>query len=364
MSLVAYGNSSGEESDEYDSTEEKQEIQPSTSHSIASGPITSLYAEPSTSSTLTLKLPTPKTHTSNSLIEEDDEFLHKKAVATLEPPPKPVKRSTVQITIPALQKKDEPTKLNKRVIGALPNKPAGLLHLLPKPSFGYFSKKSSSADAASTNSSVAAKPKASNGFIPHSVAKMAATTKKPVQKTPADDENSGSESSDNDDFFSFNSETKLPEVSQQEINAMVAKKTAAMKTATTTYLQSMERQKVDVDADEVEDLSEQQSRIDEEALAALCGAKRARRGDGPSVVIELSDDQVLPNRGEWLRNQLQSTTEYQPRGMVNEEPAAGTRKKHQITYLAHQAKANEQELQAVWAANRHTRRQTQNKYGF
>lgn len=361
MSLVAYGNSSGEESDEYDSTDEKHENKPSASNSITSGPVTSLDTQPSISSTLTLKLPTPKKHTTSVIEEDDDEFLHKKAVATLEPPPKPVKRSTVQITIPALQKKDESTKVNKKIIGALPNKPAGLLNLLPKPSFGNFSKQSS-ANAASGNSSAAIKSKAPNGFIPHSVAKVAATTKKSIQKTPTnDDENSGSESSDNDDFFSFNKETKLPEVSQQEINAMVAKKTAEMKTATNTYLQSMERQKVD--ADEVEDFTEQ-SRIDEEALAALCGAKRARRGEGSSVVIELSDDQVLPNRGEWLRNQLQSTTEYQPRGMVDEEPAAGTRKKHQITYLAHQAKANEQELQAVWAANRHTRRQTQNKYGF
>lgn len=357
MSLVAYGNSSGEESDEYDSAEERQESKPSTSRSTASDPVTVLAATSSSSSTLNLRLPTPKTHTGNSVIEEDDEFLHKKAVATSEPPPKPIKRGPVQITIPALQKKEEPTKLNKKMIGAQPNRPAGLLNLLPKPSFGNFSKKSS-ASASSANTSAATK--ASNGFIPHSVSKVTAASKKSVQKPPTKD--SDSDSSDNDDFFSFHKETKLPEVSQQEINAMVAKKAAEMKTATSTYLQSMERPNVD-DADEAEDVSEQ-ARIDEEALTALCGAKRARRGDEQSVVIDLYGDQVLPNRDEWLRNQLQSTTEYQPRGMVDEEPAAGTRKKHQITYLAHQAKANEQELQAMWAANRHTRRQTQNKYGF
>lgn len=365
MSLVAYGNSSDDDSDEYDSTEEKQETKPSTSTFNVSSAVTSLVAEPSVSSTLSLKLPTPKNHTSDSLIEEDDEFLHKKAVPTLEPPPKPVKRTTVQITIPALQKQQEPAKLSKRIIGAQPNKPAGLLNLLPKPSFGNFGKKSS-ADPGSVkvDPSVASKSKESNGFIPHSVSKKAATSKKPIKKIPAnDDENSASDSSDNDDFFSFHTETKLPEVSQEEINAMVAKKTADMKTATSTYLQSMKRQNEDDGGDNVEDVSEQ-SRIDEEALTALCGAKRAKRGEGPSVVIDLSHDEVLPNRDEWLRTQLTSTTEYQPRGMVDEEPAAGTRKKHQITYLAHQAKANEHELQAMWAANRHTRRQTQNKYGF
>lgn len=264
-----------------------------------------------------------------------------------------------------MRKKDESAKLSKRVIGAQPNKATSLLNLLPKPNFGIFKK--STLDAPTTNSSVAAKKKESNGLIPHSVAKIAAASKKATKQVVAanEDENSGSDSSDNDDFFSFNSENKLPEVSQQEINAMVAKKAAEMKTATSSYLKGMQRSSNEVDIDPDENVVEE-PQIDEEALTALCGsnAKRARRGEGPSVVIELSGDQVLPNRDEWLRNQLQSTTEYQPRGMVDEEPAAGTRKKHQITYLAHQAKANEQELQAMWAANRHTRRQTQNKYGF
>ncbi|KAG4067290.1 hypothetical protein HA402_000281 [Bradysia odoriphaga] len=365
MSLVAYGNSD-EDSDDYDSSDEKQAVKSSSSNSIAKEPVISADAEPSgIASTLALKLPSPKKQTNHSVIEEDDEFLHKKAVPTEPPPKPPVKRGTVQITIPALPKQDEP-KLNKKekFIGAQPNRPAGLLNLLPKPTFGSFSKKTTSISTDAHASTATAKSKQSNGFIPHSVAKAAATSKKTIQKPSTnDDGNSGSDSSDDDDYFSFHTETKLPEVSQQEINAMVAKKAADIKTATTTYLQSMERQNVDIEAESVENVSEQ-SRIDDEALAALCGAKRARRGDGPSVVIELTGDQVLPNRDEWLRNQLQSTTEYQPRGLVDEEPAAGTRKKHQITYLAHQAKANEQELQAMWAANRHTRRQTQNKYGF
>lgn len=40
------------------------------------------------------------------------------------------------------------------------------------------------------------------------------------------------------------------------------------------------------------------------------------------------------------------------------------RRKHQITYLAQQAKAREQDLKNTWAQNRMTRRQTQAKYGF
>lgn len=40
------------------------------------------------------------------------------------------------------------------------------------------------------------------------------------------------------------------------------------------------------------------------------------------------------------------------------------KKKHQITYLAAQAKAREVELKNQWAANKSTKRQTQAKYGF
>ncbi len=40
------------------------------------------------------------------------------------------------------------------------------------------------------------------------------------------------------------------------------------------------------------------------------------------------------------------------------------KRKHQITYLAVEAKAREQELQQQWAANRANRRQTKMKYGF
>lgn len=40
------------------------------------------------------------------------------------------------------------------------------------------------------------------------------------------------------------------------------------------------------------------------------------------------------------------------------------RRKHQITYLAQQAKAREQDLKNTWSQNRMTRRQTQAKYGF
>ncbi|GAB0094660.1 uncharacterized protein DMENIID0001_099810 [Sergentomyia squamirostris] len=81
--------------------------------------------------------------------------------------------------------------------------------------------------------------------------------------------------------------------------------------------------------------------------------------------VDIRGDQVMPSQEEWMRQALANSTEL-PKG----KPAAGSeggglsKRKHQITYLAHQAKSNEQELQAMWAANRQSRRQTQSKYGF
>ncbi|XP_067931124.1 proline-rich protein PRCC-like [Watersipora subatra] len=45
-------------------------------------------------------------------------------------------------------------------------------------------------------------------------------------------------------------------------------------------------------------------------------------------------------------------------------PSGQQKRKHQITYLAFQAKERELELKNTWAANRSTKQQTQAKYGF
>lgn len=47
-----------------------------------------------------------------------------------------------------------------------------------------------------------------------------------------------------------------------------------------------------------------------------------------------------------------------------DQPTGQQRRKHQITYLIHQAKEREMELKNSWAENKLTRRQTQAKYGF
>jgi len=45
-------------------------------------------------------------------------------------------------------------------------------------------------------------------------------------------------------------------------------------------------------------------------------------------------------------------------------PTSQQRRKHQITYLAHQAKEREFQLKNQWAENKFAKRQAQSKYGF
>jgi proline-rich protein PRCC len=91
--------------------------------------------------------------------------------------------------------------------------------------------------------------------------------------------------------------------------------------------------------------------------------KKARRGgtSAPVKIIDINADDLRPQSTEWLKA-ISDTSMIPPR-KVN-LPGGVSKRKHQITYLAAEAKAREEELQNQWAANRHAKRQTMNKYGF
>ncbi|EFX88083.1 hypothetical protein DAPPUDRAFT_305525 [Daphnia pulex] len=103
--------------------------------------------------------------------------------------------------------------------------------------------------------------------------------------------------------------------------------------------------------------------LDHVALQALQGSSGVKR--------KLPDDaQIIDIQGERLT--------YDPNmsylKAISEEKSASRgpdiaynklqKKKHQITYLAAQAKAREVDLKNQWAQNKSTKRQTQAKYGF
>lgn len=105
------------------------------------------------------------------------------------------------------------------------------------------------------------------------------------------------------------------------------------------------------------------STIDEEAMLRLAG-KRRGKGEVINFIDVIADDALL-TRDEWMTKAL--TEEKPTQGFSKKREGLPTQKqkqKHQITYLAHQAKERELELKNNWAQNRMTKMQTQAKYGF
>ncbi|KAH8349663.1 hypothetical protein KR084_003943 [Drosophila pseudotakahashii] len=353
--------------------------------------------------------------------EKDDEFLHKKALPVeIEKPPPPPVKGRVKISIPSLREfsdvdKEKADKAKNKVDKPNVPKGSGLLSMLPQAkSERNFSKSSNSSSVAATPTasttpatnptSNPSQPRSAPAFVPDTVKLRRAahntegvdgtkaaqkknpegkdatksTKAKPSTKPTSLVNASDSEEDDEDgtgDFFSLNSEHKLPEVSSNEISALVAKRAAKMVEASSKYLEEIaEKEAAEADAARLEEEQTQlaqkryhEQQLDSEAMDALVGknAKRRRKEAKEMQVIDIVGTQVMPDREEWMRSALASSTTFQPTGVLtDEEPVAGTRRKHQITYLAHKAKANEAELQAMWSANRQTRRATQSKYGF
>lgn len=377
MALVAYGSSDSES----DFEDEKQTPgEPPKLMDAAVSKLIDPFDRPHSDESRALKFVLPGPNRPSLEVEEDDEFLNKKPIAAEKPPPPPpiiTKKTaggTVKIMLPALSSFGEHKAKDKPIIGAeLPTaKATGLLAMLPKPKSENMFGKPVAGGGPRMSASLVPDSIARPKKVEQSAPRKPISTKSGLPKPALVAANSDSDNSDDEDFFSLNVETQLPEVSASEISAMVANKSAQMNLAAKKRQQQFQSQDpADNIQPEVqsyvppEPAASSSSSIDQDAMQALCGSRAKRgRNQEPMNIIDISGDQVMPDRDAWMRTQLTASTEYQPRGLVDQDPGAGTKRKHQITYLAHQAKANEAELQSMWAANRHTKRQTQNKYGF
>uniref|UniRef100_A0A0C9PL62 PRCC protein n=1 Tax=Fopius arisanus TaxID=64838 RepID=A0A0C9PL62_9HYME len=107
--------------------------------------------------------------------------------------------------------------------------------------------------------------------------------------------------------------------------------------------------------------------FDEKAIEYLIGKRGVKRKNEliqGTNIIDISGDDIKPDEREWLVKALTEEPVQRTVSMSSAGPSSASKKKHQITYLAHQAKAMEIELQNQWAANRMARKQTKSKYGF
>ncbi|KAG8449909.1 hypothetical protein GDO86_016545 [Hymenochirus boettgeri] len=103
--------------------------------------------------------------------------------------------------------------------------------------------------------------------------------------------------------------------------------------------------------------------MDDEAFKRLQG-KRNRGREEINFVDIKGDDQLSSNQ-QWLTKSLtEEKTMKSFSKRKGEQPTGQQRRKHQITYLIHQAKERELELKNTWSENKMSRRQTQAKYGF
>nr|XP_023423207.1 proline-rich protein PRCC [Cavia porcellus] len=103
--------------------------------------------------------------------------------------------------------------------------------------------------------------------------------------------------------------------------------------------------------------------IDDEAFKRLQGKRN--RGREEINFVEIKGDDQLSGAQQWMTKSL--TEEKTMRSFSKkkgEQPTGQQRRKHQITYLIHQAKERELELKNTWSENKLSRRQTQAKYGF
>lgn len=383
MALVAYGSSSDECSEDEDvdnPSPELRQIQKSGTHKLKlpipkqSESLESDEDEIVEQEHIKLILPPPSIISSGGVVEEDDEFLKKKAIPTLQPPKPVIRKGPVQITIPSLSSfKDDEKDENNRVkdnsiVNTSTNKGSGLLGLLPKPKSEFAPKIALEGTKPSTSMvphSVMNKKKAvqankSSSSVCLKTAHKDNTVKKLIEQYSESDE---SDTEEGTDFFSFNKTEKLPEVSAKEIEAMVAKQTARMEEAKFEQTLASENEEYSESSNE-DTTTNYASQLDEEAIQALVGGSKSKRPKLSDVqVINLTANDII-QRDDWEKAHLQQETQYIPRGKLTETGTGKQKKKHQITYLAQQAKANELELQAMWAQNRQSRRQTQNKYGF
>ncbi|XP_053615856.1 proline-rich protein PRCC [Plodia interpunctella] len=316
-------------------------------------------------------------------IEEDDEFLHKKESANVVKP-------KAKIMVPSLDDFKDVDHVTPTVKPKAPNgKKSGLLSILPQPRNAAFTTKATT-----------------KTLIPHVLTKKPDATVKKKDPLPSPMKKAKTESkllaeysddSDNDDdvqtdFFSINKPAELPPVEDIPLDIDDKPKAEVKNVHITTTnqrqapnIQSYFKQNIDdgeMNGDMYEygheassssyssqKVAESQPNgeivLDDEAIMKLCGARGKRKREEIQIV-DVNQQEVLADAKEWLLKGLMDDTSKRVSASKKRgnEPTNQQKRKHQITYLAHQAKANEVELQNQWANNRMSKRQTQSKYGF
>jgi len=387
MPLVEYDGSSDDSEDEYQTNNESPN---SIDESVESE--CSDVANEEFSSALFKSLPDPKRNQQQEGIP-DEKIAELDSIDDINPiaysetsqnkPPGPSKikpRKRVKITIPALAEfynddhlADEPPR--KKL---MPSKTgSGLFSVLPPPQ-NVTVKESNRKLIPTATTSV-------KKFVPHSVTSKKTPVpqkKKEVQQkslvTVDSDEFSNSDNEDDNlvgnvnsnertcDFFALTTKEseKACEGSAADVQALIQQKLAEKQRIKEAEAENEVQQPEAVESSSVEN-SVMPTELNNSEFFKMQG-KKGRKMEEINI-IDVDAASIMPDPNEWLMKQLTAEKPAGPsvKSMKSKMgPTSQQKRKHQITYLAFQAKERELELKNQWAENRMTRKQTQSKYGF
>lgn len=334
---MAYDDDSGSENEEND--EADGNVQINTTAHVANG---QRKTEPSnstqpTSGELFTSLPQPRTDAPQVIEEEQDEFLQKKETIV----EKPQKR--IKIDVPALNQfesdddDDEPAVKKPKQVKA-----SGLFALLPPPKTTPLSNTSFVPNVLQKKTN---KPAPSKSVKPPTKNKA-----EPVETVAATAEGHDSDSNDDD--------IEIPETFDDETWQQVCGKKKRI--AVPAAPEPITYQEIVYNVEAAPEVEKPYDGLDNQAFKELVGSKKRLKGN--INLIDIHEDEIRPDREEWLKSLTDPN--FEPQTDIKDPVNNTCKVKNHITSLAQKALANDKELQMRWAESRFNRKQTQAKYGF
>ena len=270
---------------------------------------------------------------------------------------------TVKIAAPSLRKfldddeEDEEMEKPKRF------KPSScgtaLSLLLPKPKFGA----SSSEPSKLLIPQSVVRPKPS---LP--APKKIAEKQKPVKTVKAVDEHDDQEEHSGD-FFSLNDSYKIGNVKivepqlEVKVDNQQSENTNRNLVDIAPHFPEYEEQSAPYYGPSIEPTCSNPSSgpsLEDYTYKKMIASKFGEETADEINIVDIDVSKHLSQSKDWLKT-ISEEKEEPYQGVM---PTSTARRKHQITYLAFQAKQREVELKNQWAANRMTKSQTRSKYGF
>ncbi|GBM83974.1 Proline-rich protein PRCC [Araneus ventricosus] len=343
-------------------------------------------------------------------VNKDEEILNFDSI----PKPVPKKgRETVKITIPSLdQFKDEDIKIESKAKPIFKGG-SGLLSMLPAPKYSgsatqrgltphVLTKQKKSEKKVPDVKSVPKKSSSSQSIKPASLSKAEHSSESISAKNEEEDDDSTSV-----DFFSLESVNKKIEVEENGVlgtklpsksslfSSLPEPAQSSTHTATSIYqgatstsglftsYSSAQSENSSEDygwnenyqsahssdqagcsenyqsVQNVNQTDDEMQFLKDEQFKKMLGRKKE-----DVQIIDVNADDQLTGKEQWLMQSLTEEKIHRPSKRKGEMPTQQQKRKHQITYLAFQAKERELDLKNQWSLNRRTRRETQAKYGF